>query len=519
MTRIISALKNYLIPQDGKIHTDCLSGITVALALIPEAIAFALVAHVNPLVGLYAAFFMCLITAVIGGRPGMISGATGSMAVVMVAIVSQYGINILFATVVLTGILQIIIGTLRLGKFIRMMPKSVMVGFVNGLAIVIFMAQLHQLQWTDSHGISHWLQNNALFTMIGLILVAMAITHYLPKLTKAIPAALTGIIVVSLIVLVGGVHTRVVGDMMGGTHISAHFPDFSIPHISWTIHTLLIVAPYAVILAIIGLSESLMTLSLIDEKTQTHGRSNRECVAQGIANIVSGCFKSMGGCAMIGQSMINISSGGRGRLSGIVAGTFLLLFILLLWPLIRLIPLAALVGVMFMVVIETFEWATFQFIRKIPLHDALIIIVVTAVTVATNLATAVVIGIIMASLTFAWETAKNIYSEEKNNTDSEKEYHIHGPLFFGSSTAFKALFNPIADPTSIIIDFKYSRVADHSAIDAIQHVITQYTEQNKTVHLHHLSPECQLLLGKAGNMVEINMKEDPQYHVASDRLD
>ena len=512
-------LKHYLFPDDGKFHIDFFSGLTVALALIPEAIAFALVAHVNPLVGLYAAFFMCFITAIIGGRPGMISGATGSMAVVIVSLVNQYGINYLFATIILTGIIQIIIGSLHLGKLIRMLPKPVMVGFVNGLAIVIFLAQLNQFKVLDPSGVTHWLQGQALYMMAGLVLLAMAITHYLPKFTKAVPAALIAIIVVSLITVVGGAHTRIVNDMMGGAHISAAFPAFSIPSIQLNLHTLFIIGPYAVILAIIGLSESLMTLSLIDERTQTHGRGNKECVAQGIGNITCGFFGSMGGCAMIGQSMINITSGGRGRLSGIVAGAFLLLFILLLWPLIKHIPLAALVGVMFMVVIETFEWATFKFIRKIPFHDALVIIIVTAVTVATNLAIAVIVGVIMASLKFAWETAKNIHAEEKDLGHGSKAYIIHGPLFFGSTSNFKTLFSTITDPKDIIIDFKYSRVADHSAIDAIKFIVNEYAIRGKTLHLRHLSPECKLLLGKAGNMVEVSVLEDPDYHVATDVLD
>jgi sulfate permease, SulP family len=512
-------IKRYFIPSDGRVHTDALSGLTVAFALIPEAIAFALVANVNPLVGLYAAFFMCLITAVLGGRPGMISGATGSMAVVMVALVSQHGVEYLFAAVVFTGILQIIVGLLKLGKLIRMLPKSVMVGFVNGLAIVIFLAQLHQFKVINPDGSTSWLQGSTLYVMIGLVVLAMAITHYLPKFTKAVPSALTAIIVVSLIVIFGHIDTRVVSDMMGGAALTAGFPSFSIPSVPFDLNTFIIITPYAVILTIIGLSESLMTLSLIDERTQTHGKGNRECVAQGIGNIVSGFFKSMGGCAMIGQSMINISSGGRGRLSGIVAGIFLLLFILFLWPLIEIIPLAALVGVMFMVVFETFEWATFKFIRKIPFHDALIIITVTGVTVATDLAVAVLVGVVMASLVFAWETAKNIYVDEKISNVGSKEYLVHGPLFFGSSTKFKSLFSPKTDPKDVIIDFKGSRVADHSAIDAIKYIADQYTALGKKLHLRHLSLECKSLLGRASSMVEVNMLEDPDYHVATDKLD
>jgi len=514
----MQSIRRFLVPESGHFHIDFLSGLTVALALIPEAIAFALVANVNPLVGLYAAFFMCLITALFGGRPGMISGATGSMAVVMVAIVSQHGLPYLFATVILTGIIQIMIGILRLGKLIRMLPKSVMVGFVNGLAIVIFLAQMRQFKVTQPDGSLQWLHGDSLYIMIALVALAMLITHYLPKFTKAIPSALTAIMVISLLVFFGGIHTRIVNDMMAGSHFSAHFPPFSIPAIPFSFKAFEITIPYALILAIIGLSESLMTLSLIDERTQTRGQGNRECIAQGVANIVSGCFNSMGGCAMIGQSMINITSGGRGRLSGIVAGVFLLLFILLLWPFIKMIPLAALVGVMIMVVIETFEWATFKFIRKIPLHDALIIITVTAVTVATDLAIAVIVGVIMASLVFAWQTAKNISAKESTVDDNAKAYLIHGPLFFGSSTSFKNLFSPQTDPKDIIIDFKHSRVCDHSAIEAIKSVAEQYSQANKTLHLRHLSAECSALLGKAASLVEVNVMEDPDYHVATDSL-
>ncbi len=513
----LSVVKHYFVPENGQCRIDFLSGLTVALALIPEAIAFALVAHVNPLVGLYAAFFMCFITAVLGGRPGMISGATGSMAVVMVALVSRYGIHYLFVTIIVTGLLQILIGLFRLAKLIRMLPKSVMVGFVNGLAIVIFLAQLNQFKAIDSHGVTHWLHGQALYVMMAFVLLAMLITYYLPKLTKAVPSALMAIVVISVLVLAFGIHTRVVEDMMQGVHMSAGLPTFSLPSIPLSWHSVIVVVPYAIILAIIGLSESLMTLALIDEVTHTTGRGNKECVAQGIGNIICGLFKSMGGCAMIGQSMINISSGGRGRLSGIVAGIFLLLFIVLLWPLIKLIPLAALVGVMFVVVIKTFEWATFKFIRRIPWHDALIIVVVTLVTVATDLAVAVVVGVIMASLVFAWQTAKNIYAEQYVNEEQKtKEYRLHGPLFFASSSAFKHLFSPESDPDDVVIDFQYSRVADHSAIDAIKSVADQYQRFGKALHLRHLSPECKTLLGNAGDMVEINMLEDPDYCVASD---
>ena len=515
----MSRFKQYLTPSHGSMRLDFLSGLTVALALIPEAIAFALVAGVNPLVGLIAAFFMCTITALIGGRPGMISGATGSMAVVLASLCQHYGISYLFITIVLTGIIEIVIGLLHLGKLIRMMPKSVMVGFVNGLAIVIFLAQLKQFTYHSANGQLSWLSGSALWVMVGFVLLAMLITNFLPKFTKALPSALTAIIVVSLIVILGHIHTLEVQDMMAGHSISGLvLPQFKLPPVHWNLQLFTVVLPYAFILAIIGLSESLMTLSLIDERTQTHGKGNRECIAQGIANIVCGFFQSMGGCAMIGQSMINITSGGRGRLSGITAGVFLLLFIAVGWPLIKIIPLAALVGVMMMVVIETFEWATFSFIRKIPFHDALIIFAVTVVTVLTNLAIAVLVGIILASLVFAWQTAKNIHAIESEQ-DEVKTYHIDGPLFFGSTRNFLALFDFENDPNEIIIDFQRSRVCDHSAIEAIQSMTRRYAYYHKTLHLKHLSLECKQLLGKAGNMVEVNVIEDPDYHVATDTLD
>lgn len=511
------SLKNFLLPSDGKWNIDFFSGLTVALALIPEAIAFALVAHVSPLVGLYSAFFMCLITALLGGRPAMISGATGAMAVVIVSLVTQYGIQYLFATIVLTGILQILIGTFRLGKLIRILPKPVMVGFVNGLAIVIFVAQLEQFKIHSTTGASHWLSGNALYLMIGLVLIGMAITHYLPKFTKKLPAALMAILTVTAIVHLFHLDTRVVDDMMPGHHVaSAGLPTFAWLHVPFNLKTFAIITPYAVILCIVGLSESLMTLTLIDEMTQTRGRPNKECVAQGIANIVCGFFKGMGGCTMLGQSMINVNSGGRGRLSGIVAGVAFILFVVVFWPMIKLIPLAALVGVMFMVVIATFEWMTFKFIRKIPKQDAFIIIVVTAVTVFTNLAIAVVTGVIIAALVFAWEMAKNIHADTKINEDGAKEYKLHGPLFFGSIMQFKALFDFKADPKEIIIDFADSRVTDHSAIDAIQFIANRYLAVGKKLRLRHLSPECKLLLGKAGDMVEANVLEDPDYHVVTD---
>lgn len=510
-------LKNFLLPFGGSWSIEIFCGLTVALALVPESIAFALVAGLDPLLGLFSAFFLCFITAILGGRPGMISGATGAMAIAIVSLVSLYGVEYLFATIVLTGIFQILIGAFRLGKFIRILPKSVMVGFVNGLAIVILLAQLQQFKSVEN-GISHWLTGTPLYVMIGLVLVAMGVTHYLPRATKKIPAALIAILLISALVHIFQIDTRVVRDMMGEQQGSRGWPTFAWFVVPLNLETLKIIVPYAITLCIIGLSESLMTLSLIDEMTHTRSRANKECVAQGTANVVCGFFQGMGGCAMLGQSMININSGGRGRLSGLLAGCTLFLFILFLWPIIQMIPLAALIGVMIMVVIETFEWATFKFIGKIPKHDAFIIVVVTLVTVFTDLAIAVVTGVVLAALVFAWETAKNIRAVKKVNEDGAKEYNLHGPLFFGSVSQFKTLFDPQEDPEEVIIDFLHSRVTDHSAIHAIQFITKRYQDFGKTLHLRHLSPECKLLLGKAGDMVETNVLEDPDYHVASDKL-
>jgi SulP family sulfate permease len=501
---MLQNIKNFLLPSTGKWNIDFFSGLTVALALIPESISFSLVANLDPLVGLYSAFFLCLITALLGGRPGMISGATGAMAVAIISLVKLFGVEYLFATVVLTGILQILIGVFRLGKFIRILPKSVMVGFVNGLAIVIFLAQLQQFKIYEN-GKTYWLAGYPLYLMIGLIILAMVITHFLPKFTKKLPSALVAIIVVSAIVYFFQLDTRVVNDMMGGRTAPARLPTFAWLNVPLTFSTFKIIVPYAITLCIIGLSESLMTLSLIDEITNTRGKANKESIGQGIANIVCGFFKGMGGCAMLGQSMININSGGRGRLSGIVASITLFFFIIFLWPIIKMIPLAALIGVMIMVVIETFEWATFKFIRKIPTHDAVIIVIVTLVTVFTDLAIAVVTGVIIASLEFAWKTAKNIYADKKINEDGSKEYKLHGLLFFASTSKFKDLFQIEEDPQEVIIDFMHSRVTDHSAIHAIQFITERYMSIGKKLHLRHLSQECKLLLGKAGSMVETNI--------------
>ncbi len=497
------------------VQNEILSGLTVALALVPEALAFSFVAGVEPLVGLYAAFMVGLLAAIFGGRPGMISGATGAMAVVMVSLVALHGVEYLFAAVVLTGILQILAGVFRLGKFIRIVPYPVMLGFVNGLAIVIFLAQLQHFQ-IDADGVKQWMGSQALLVFSGLVALTMAIIHFLPKITRAIPASLAAIVVVSLLVIGFSIDTKTVGDLAS---IKGGLPQFHIPDVAFTWATLKIIFPYAVILAAIGLIESLLTLSLIDEVTDTRGSSNRECVGQGIANTATGLFGGMGGCAMIGQSMINVNSGGRKRLSGIAAALFLLSFILFASDLIERIPMVALVGVMFMVVLGTFEWSSVRIFKKIPRHDFFVLVLVSSVTVVTDLAVAVIVGVIVSALVFAWEHAKHIHAKTYINEHGSKVYELVGPLFFGSVKNFHDLFSPADDPADVIIEFQQSRVTDHSAIEAIDSLAVRYIRRGKKLHLRYLSDDCKLLLDKAGDLVEVNRLEDPTYHVADDKLD
>ena len=515
---------NLTCPGKQCVKNDVLSGLTVALALVPEAVAFAFVAGVEPLVGLYGAFMMGLITALIGGRPGMISGATGAMAVVMVALVATHGVQYLFAAVVLTGVIQILAGVFHLGKFIRLVPHPVMLGFVNGLAIVIFLAQMKQFQFIAADGSLQWLPSDQMALMLGLIALTMAIIHFLPKLTSAVPASLAAIVTVTLIVIGLDLDTRsvvdVLRDMTGDANatIAGGLPSFSIPAVPLTWETLEIILPYSIILAGVGLIESLLTLTLIDEITETRGRGNKECVGQGVANSVNGFFGGMGGCAMIGQSMININSGGRGRLSGISAALFLLLFILVASSLIEMIPVAALVGVMFIVVLGTFEWASLRLFGKVPKADLFVAILVTAVTVASDLAVAVVVGVIVSALVFAWEHAKQMQATSDLLENGSKVYNLKGPLFFGSVSHFQAIFDPKNDPQDVIIDFAGARVVDHSGIEAIDSLAERYQRAGKQVHLRHLSEECRELLTQADDLVEVNMMEDPKYHVADDRL-
>lgn len=491
--------------------TEILSGLTVALALVPEAVAFALIANVPPLVGLYAAFMVCLITSIFGGRPGMISGATGALAVVMVALVKTHGIDYLFAAVVLMGVIQVLVGILKLGKFIRLVPQPVIYGFVNGLAIVIGMAQFNQFKVTTTTGTMEWLSGTPLMVMISLVALTMLIIHFLPKLTKAVPSSLAALIAVSAIVIFFGLDTKTVGDLAS---IKGGLPSFYFPNVPLNLETLKIILPYSFILAGIGLIESLLTLTLIDEITETHGKGNKECVAQGAANVVTGFFGGMGGCAMIGQSIINVSSGGRTRLSGIVAGLGLISFILFGSSLIEKVPMGALVGLMFMVSIGTFEWGSFRIMNKIPKSDALIIVAVTLLTVFFDLAIAVGAGVIIAALVFAWDSAVRIRARKFMDEKGVKHYEFFGPLFFGSIAAFHEKFDPANDPIDVVVDFKESRIVDHSAIEALNLLTERYSKVGKRVCLKHLSSDCIKILGKAGSMVEVNMYEDPEYTVA-----
>jgi SulP family sulfate permease len=501
----------------GSWRIELLAGLTVALALVPEAVAFAFVAGVHPLVGLYAAFIVGLITALIGGRPGMISGATGALAVVMVSLVASHGVEYLFATVVLMGIIQIAVGILRWGKFIRLVPHPVMLGFVNGLAIVIFLAQLTQFQVPGTaentgHGMGggEWLSGPQLYLMLALVAVTMAIIWVMPRLTSAVPAPLAGIGIVALIVIVFGLDVPRVGDMAS---IEGGLPAFHIPMVPLTWETFQIILPYAVILAAIGLIESLLTLNLVGEITNERGGASQECVAQGVANTVTGFFGGMGGCAMIGQSMINVKSGGRTRLSGLSAALFLLLFIVVAAPLIETIPLAALVGVMFMVVIGTFAWNSLMILRKVPLTDAFVIVLVTAVTVMFDLAIAVVVGVIVSALAYAWQNATRIRAKTYTTPEGARVYQVNGPLFFGSAAGFSELFDVEGDPRMVIIDFADSRVADQSALTAIEAIAAKYESAGKKVQLRHLSRDCHQLLTKAGQLM-VDSEDDPDYGVA-----
>ncbi|MYN41114.1 STAS domain-containing protein [Duganella sp. FT109W] len=470
---------------------NALAGLTTSFALVPECIAFALVAHLNPLTGLYGAFFICTITAIFGGRPGMISGAAGSMAVVIVALVAQHGLQYFLATVVLSGIIMLLFGVLRLGKLVTMVPHPVMLGFVNGLAIVIAWSQLQHFKADGA-----WLHGSLLLWMCGLVALTMLIVYLLPRLTRALPPALVAIVGVGVLSATLGLPVRTLGDM---AHIAGGLPVFALPELPMTMDTLRVVFPYALLMAVVGLLETLLTFNLTDEMTETRGLPNRECVALGVANVASGLFGGMGGCAMIGQTMINLSSGGRTRVSGAVSGIMILLFILFLSPLIERIPLAALVGVMFVVAQQTFAWSSLQVLGKVPRHDALLIVAVTAITVATDLAVAVLCGIVIAALSFAWRHAREIRADV-TQAEGVKTYTPYGTLFFASIAHFNELFDPQADPQQVTLDCRHLRLADHSAVVAVASLSERYAKAGKTLQVLHLSRRCEALLQRSGVM-------------------
>ncbi|SDE94064.1 SulP family inorganic anion transporter [Chitinophaga filiformis] len=500
--------------QKVNYKTEVLAGFTVAMTMIPESLSFAILAGLSPLTGLYAAFLMGLITAVLGGRPGMVSGGAGATVVVLIALMQSHGVEYVFAAVALAGLLQIMIGIFRLGKFIRLVPQPVMYGFVNGLAIIIFSAQIAQFRIATVEG-STWLTGSALWIMLGLVALTILIVILFPKITKAVPASLVAIIVVFLIVLGFGIDTKTVKDIAS---ISGGFPPFHIPAVPFNLDMLKIIFPYSLVMAGVGLIESLLTMNVVDEITGTKGRGNKEAIAQGTANVVNGFFTGMGGCAMIAQSFVNLSAGSRARLSGIIAAVTILIIILFGAPIIERVPMAALVGVMIMVAIGTFEWGSIRIINKMPRHDVIVGILVAAITVwLHNLALAVLMGVIISALVFAWESAKRIRARKYTDDQGIKHYEIYGPLFFGSVTAFLEKFDVQNDPSDVIIDFRESRVADMSAIEALNKLTERYHKANKTLHLRHLSEDCRLLLKNAGAVIEVNVMEDPSYKVASGR--
>jgi SulP family sulfate permease len=502
--------KQELQQPSFSLKNDILSGLTVALALVPEAVAFSFVANVSPYVGLSTAFIMCLVASILGGRPAMISAATGAISIISVGLVVNYGIEYLFAAAVMMGLIQILIGVLKFGKFIRLVPKPVMMGFVNGLAVLIFMAQLGNLKVDGS-----WMSGSAMWIMLGFIALTMLIIHFLPRFTKVIPSSLAAIIIVSILIITLGVDTKTVGDIAS---IGGGLPSFHIPNIPFTLEAMWVVLPYALIMAVVGLLESLLTLSVLDDMTGTRGRGNKECIAQGTANITTGFFGGMGGCALIGQSIMNVRFGSRTRISGLAAGFGLLMIVLFGAPLVEKVPIASLVGLMFIVCIETFSWASLKIFKKVPITDVAVMLIVTGVTIAShNLAVAVLIGVIISALSYAWNSAKKVTVESFTGV-SGRYYTVNGPLFFGSVTNFTEKFNPKDDPKTISIDFKDSRIFDHSAIEAIKSVISSYHDNGKFVILKHLSEDCRSLLNKAADHIEV-MYDDPEYKVSDDKLD
>jgi SulP family sulfate permease len=492
--------------------TEILAGLTVAMTMIPESLSFAILAGFPPLVGLYGAFLMGLITAILGGRPGLVSGGAGATVIVLIALMNSHGLEYIFGAVALAGVIQILVGLFKLGKFIRLVPQPVMYGFVNGLAVIIFLSQLEQFK-DVVNGSSTWLSGTPLYIMAGLVALTIAIIVLFPKITKKIPASLVAILVVFAVVLIFNIDTKQVVDIAS---VSGSLPSFHIPKIPFTWETFEVILPYGLIMAAVGLTEGLLTLNLVDEITGTRGNSNRECLAQGTANIANGFFYGMGGCPMIAQTLVNLSSGSRARLSGIVAALTILVIILVGAPVIELVPMAALTGVMIMVAIGTFEWSSFKAFTKMPKSDIFVMVIVTLITIFLhNLALAVLIGVIIAALVFAWENAKRIRARKFVDENGVKNYEIYGPLFFGSTTAFAEKFDVINDPKEIIIDFAESRIADMSAIEAVNTLTSRYAKLGKKVHLRHLSSDCIHLLKNAEAIIDVNIMEDPEYKVVT----
>jgi sulfate permease, SulP family len=494
---------------------ELLAGFTVAMTMIPESLSFAILAGLSPLTGLYAAFMMGLVTAIFGGRPGMVSGGAGATIVVLIALIKTHGVEYLFATVILAGIFQMLVGIFRWGKFVRLIPQPVMYGFLNGLAVIIFMSQVEQFKMTDANGATSWLQGTSLYIMSGLVALTIAVVYFLPKITKAIPASLVAILVVFAVVLGFNINTKTVSDIAS---ISGSLPTFHIPGIPLSLETLQIIFPYALIMAGVGLIESLLTLSMVDEITNTKGNANKESVAQGLANITNGFFGGMGGCAMVAQTLVNLNAGSRARLSGIIAALTILVIILVGAPFIEKIPMAALVGVMMMVAISTFQWVSIRIVNKMPKSDIFVGITVALITIILhNLALAVLVGVIISALVFSWDNAKRIRARKHIDENGIKYYEIFGPLFFGSVTTFIDKFDPINDPDRVVIDFKESRIVDMSAIDALDKLSKKYIQQNKVLHLKHLSEDCRKMLKNAEAVIEVNIQEDPTYKVMPEK--
>lgn len=497
------------------LKNEILAGFTVAMTMIPESLSFAILAGLSPLTGLYAAFMMGLVTAVLGGRPGMVSGGAGATIVVLIALIKSHGVEYLFATVVLAGILQLLVGVFKLGKFVRLIPQPVMYGFLNGLAVIIFMAQVEQFKIVDANGVVGWLQGSSLYVMLGLTALTIAVVYFFPRITKVVPASLVAILVVFGVVLGFGINTKTVADI---AHISGSLPSFHIPKLPFSLETLQIIFPYAMIMAGVGLIESLLTLSMVDEITNSKGSANKESVAQGLANITNGFFGGMGGCAMVAQTLVNLNAGSRARLSGIIASITILIIILVGAPFIEKIPMAALVGVMMMVAISTFQWVSIRIVNKMPKSDIFVGITVALITIVLhNLALAVLVGVVISALVFAWDNAKRIRARKFTDENGIKHYEILGPLFFGSVTAFTDKFDPENDPEQVVIDFKESRIVDMSAIDALDKLSKKYAQQNKKIHLKHLSEDCQKMLKNAEAVIEVNIHDDPTYKVMPEK--